>query len=50
MTLEKLLIFGFGLAAVIALTMTATNMSKDKAPAYETYQDKVTTLIQKTNP
>lgn len=50
MTLEKLLIFGFGLALVTALTITATNMSKDKAPAYDTYKGKVTTLIEATNP
>lgn len=50
MTLEKLLIFGFGLAVVTALAITATNMSNDKEPAYNTYQDKVKTLVDATNP
>lgn len=50
MTLEKLLIFGFGIAVVTVLALTATNMSKDKAPAYNTYQGKVSSLVNATNP
>jgi hypothetical protein len=48
MTLEKLLIFGFGLAVVVALTVTATGMSKDKKPAYDTYHGKVEALVDAT--
>lgn len=50
MTLEKLLIFGLAIAVFTALAVTATNMSNDKKPAYETYQDKVESLVDATNP
>lgn len=49
MTLEKLLIFGFGIAVVTALTITATGMSEDKEPAYDTYHGKVEALVDATN-
>ena len=49
MTLEKLLIFGFAIAAVIALTVTATNMMNDHEPRYDTYTDRVEDLTEMTN-
>jgi hypothetical protein len=47
MTLEKLLIFGFALAVMIALTVTATNMSADRTPDYDGYQQKVQDTMNK---
>ncbi len=47
MTLEKLLIFGFGLAVASALAFTATNMANDRKPDYEGYQEKVQTTVDK---
>lgn len=47
MTLEKLLIFGFGLAVVTALTVAATSLSKDRKPDYEGYQSKVKATMDK---
>ena len=48
MTLEKLLIFGFAIAVVTALTVTATNMANDRKPAYGTYSGKVKALVDAT--
>lgn len=50
MTLEKLLIFGTGLAIVTALTVTATNMAQDRKPQYDGYKTGVTEMIDKTRP
>ena len=47
MTLEKLLILGFALAVMTALTVTATNMSKDRRPDYQGYQQKVQDTMDK---
>jgi hypothetical protein len=47
MTLEKLLIFGFALAVMIALTVTATTMSRDRQPDYDGYRQKVEDTMQK---
>ena len=47
MTLEKLLIFGFALAVASALTVTATNMAKDRKPDYDGYQSKVQDTLDK---
>jgi len=47
MTLEKLLIFGFGLAVVGALVVTATNMSNDREPDYTGFKSKTTTMREK---
>ena len=50
MTLEKLLIFGFGIAVVTALTVTATTLAEDRAPQYDGYRGKVETLVERANP
>ncbi len=47
MTLEKLLIFGFGLAVVTALAVTGTNMANNRAPDYDGYKTKTTDMLQK---
>lgn len=47
MTLEKLLIFGFGLAVVTALAITGSNMADDRSPDYDGYKSKVTTMLDK---
>ncbi len=46
MTLEKLLIFGAGLAVVVALTVSAQTISDNRGPQYTTYKDDVTELIE----
>jgi len=48
MTLEKLLLFGFALAAVTALTRTGTGMMEDHEPRYGTYSDRVENLVEMT--
>jgi len=47
MTLEKLLIFGFALAAVTALTTIAANMAGERKPDYGGYQSKVNETMSK---
>lgn len=47
MTLEKLLIFGFGIAVASALAFTATNMANEREPDYEGYQQKVQDTVDK---
>jgi hypothetical protein len=47
MTLEKLLIFGFGMAVVMALTLGASKLADDRAPRYNSYSTKVDTLIKR---
>lgn len=44
MTLEKLLIFGFALAALFAVTTVGTNMMTDRGEANEQYEDAVDEL------
>lgn len=44
MTLEKLLIFGFALAALFAITTVAANMMADRGDANDQYEDAVTDL------
>ena len=41
MTLEKLLIFGFALAALFAITTVGTNMMSDRGEANEQYEDEI---------
>jgi hypothetical protein len=41
MTLEKLLIFGFALAALFAITTVGTNMMSDRGEANDQYEDAV---------
>lgn len=41
MTLEKLLIFGFALAALFAVTTVGTNMMKDRGDANDKYEEAV---------
>lgn len=41
MTLEKLLIFGFALAALFAITTVGTNMMSDRASANDAYKNEV---------
>lgn len=48
MTLEKLLIFGFGLAVAAAITIAAARITDDRAPEYQGYTSKVTDMIDKT--
>lgn len=47
MTLEKLLIFGFALAVLTALTFTAKNMANDRKPDYQGYQKEVQETVNK---
>ena len=48
MTLEKLLIFGFAIAVVTAITVTATGMVEDKEEPYNAYQDEVRNIVEQT--
>jgi hypothetical protein len=41
MTLEKLLIFGFALAALFAITTVGTNMMKDRGTANDEFKQEV---------
>jgi len=41
MTLEKLLIFGFALAALFAITTVGTNMMSDRGDANEAFKSEV---------
>lgn len=41
MTLEKLLIFGFALAALFAVTTVGTNMMSDRGEANEAFKSEV---------
>jgi hypothetical protein len=41
MTLEKLLIFGFALAALFAITTVGTNMMSDRADGNDQYESAV---------
>ena len=50
MTLEKLLIFGFGIAVVTALAVAASTIKDNRAPQYDGYRDKVETLVERANP
>ena len=44
MTLEKLLIFGFALAALFAITTVGTNMMSDRSDANDQYESAVDDL------
>jgi len=44
MTLEKLLIFGFALAALFAITTVAVNMMSDRGDQNEQYESSVSDL------
>ena len=44
MTLEKLLMFGFALAALFAITTVATNMMSDRSDANDEYETSVQDL------
>ena len=44
MTLEKLLVFGFALAALFAITTVGTNMMSDRADANDQYETAVDDL------
>lgn len=44
MTLEKLLIFGFALAALFAITTVAANMMSDRGEANDQYEGAVDDL------
>lgn len=47
MTLEKILIFGFGLAVVAAIAVSAGKMVDDRKPKNTKYENKVDTMLQK---
>ncbi len=47
MTLEKLLIFGFGIAVVAAIAFSAGKMVDDRKPKKTKYETKVETMLQK---
>lgn len=47
MTLEKLLIFGFALAAVGALTLMGTGITEDRAEEIGPYKQTITDLVEK---
>ena len=49
MTLEKLLILGFAIAVVTAITVTARGMVEDKEEPYTNYQDKVSEIVEQAN-
>ncbi|MGJ8583859.1 MAG: hypothetical protein ACSHXD_07200 [Marinosulfonomonas sp.] len=44
MTLEKLLIFGFALAALFAITTVGANMMQDRGDANEQYENAIEDL------
>ena len=44
MTLEKLLIFGFALAALFAITTVGTNMMSDRGEENQQYEDEIANL------
>ncbi len=46
MTLEKLLIFGFAIALVTALTVAATRMVDDQKEPYTGYKDELTNIVE----
>ena len=46
MSLEKLLIFGFALAAVFALATIGTSSATDRSGEGDGYRDKVTTMME----
>ncbi|MEE4120470.1 MAG: hypothetical protein V2I65_15820 [Paracoccaceae bacterium] len=46
MTLEKLLIFGFALAALFAITTVGTNMMTDRGEANDEYETAIDELSQ----
>ncbi|MEL6642067.1 MAG: hypothetical protein AAFP98_12305 [Pseudomonadota bacterium] len=46
MTLEKLLIFGAGIAVVAALATSAATVADNREPQYSTYKGDVTDLIE----
>ena len=45
MTLEKLLIFGFALAALFAITTVGTNMMQDRGDANDDYETAIDDLV-----
>jgi len=45
MTLEKLLIFGFAIAVVTVLAITATGIAERRAPQNQGYQDQVRDMV-----
>lgn len=47
MTLEKLLIFGFGLAVVAALVAMASGITDARVSQSEGYRDKVDEVVEK---
>lgn len=47
MTLEKLLIFGVGLAIVTALTLSATGVAEDRDARTDGYRDRVGDLVDR---
>lgn len=48
MSLEKLLIFGFALAVVAAITVLATNVSDTRSTERDGYKTKVNGLVELT--
>ena len=48
MTLEKLLILGFAIAVMTALSVVGRNMMEDHEPRYGTYSDRVEDLVDMT--
>lgn len=45
MTLEKLLIFGFAIAVVTVLAITATGIAERRAPQNQGYQSQVREMV-----
>lgn len=50
MALEKILFFGFAIAAVTAITVVATTMIEDQKEPYDTYQGEVRNIVKQTDP
>ncbi|MEL6533351.1 MAG: hypothetical protein AAFN09_01020 [Pseudomonadota bacterium] len=49
MTLEKLLIFGLGIAVVAALTLSASGIREERQAATDGYRGKVEDLVERAN-
>lgn len=47
MTLEKLLIFGFAIAMVAAITLSATGITDSRTTQKDGYRDKVDALAER---
>ena len=49
MTLEKLLLLGFAIAVVTAITVTGRGMVEDKEEPYGEYKERVQDIVEQAN-